>query len=91
LLKKIQSYFKVGKIYIRIREGRISAIYSEYPILTQRIDFNFFCSIINLMNKKEHFNMKGILDIISIKACMNKGLPEELKKVFPSVIFTKRQ
>lgn len=107
LLKEIQSYFEVGKIHFRIREGRTSAIYSVqsikdlykniiphfsvYPLLTKkRIDFNFFCSIINLMNKKEHLNMKGIFKIISIKACINKGLSEELKKDFPSVILTKR-
>jgi cytochrome c oxidase subunit 3 len=52
LLKEIQSYFEVGKIHIRIREGRTSVIYSvqsridlykriiphfsEYPLLTQK-------------------------------------------------------
>lgn len=107
LLKEIQSYFKVGKIHVRIREGRTSAIYSvqsikdlnnriiphfsEYILLTQkRVDFNFFCSIINLMNKNEYLNMKGILKIISIKASMNKGLSVKLKRVFPSVILIKR-
>ena len=42
------------------------------------------------MDKKEHLNMKGIFKIISIKACMNKGLSGELKKAFPGVILTKR-
>jgi len=107
LLKEVQSYFGVGKIHIRMREGRTTSIYSvqsikdlnniiiphfiKYPLLTQkRIDFEFFYSIINLMNKKEHLNIEGIFKIISIKASMNKGLSEELKKAFPSIILTKR-
>jgi len=107
LLKEVQSYFGVGKIHIRMREGRTTSIYSvqsikdlnniiiphfiKYPLLTQkRIDFEFFYSIINLMNKKEHLNIEGVFKIISIKASMNKGLSEELKKAFPSIILTKR-
>ena len=104
LLKEIQSYFGVGKIHTRIREGRTTTIYSvqsikdinnmiiphftKYPLLTQkRIDFEFFYSIINLRNKKEHLNMKGIINIISIKTSMNKGLSEELKKRFSQSYF----
>jgi len=107
LLKEVQSYFGVGKIHIRMREGRTTSIYSvqsikdlnnmiiphfiKYPLLTQkRIDFEFFYSIINLMNKKEHLNIKGIFKIITIKASMNKGLSKKLKKAFPSIILTKR-
>ena len=107
LLKEIQSYFGVGKLYFRTRENRTTVIYSiqtlkdlnniiiphfiKYPLLTQKkVDFDFFCSIINLMNKKEHLNMKGIYKIMSIKACMNKGLSEVLKKAFPNIILIKR-
>jgi len=63
----------------------------KYPLLTQKkVDFKFFCLIINLMNKKEHLNMRGISKIISIRASMNKGLSEELKKAFPYNILIKR-
>ena len=42
------------------------------------------------MNKKEHLNKKGILKIISIRASMNKGLLEGIKKAFTNIIPIKR-
>jgi len=57
----------------------------KYTLLTKkRIDFQIFCLIIDLMNKKEHLNLKGISEIIGLKNFMNKGLSEKLKKAFPS-------
>jgi hypothetical protein len=38
------------------------------------------------MNKGKHLTNEGLLEIISIKASMNKGLNESLKKEFPNVI-----
>jgi LAGLIDADG endonuclease len=107
LLKDIQSFFGVGSIILRVREGRNTAIYSvqslkdlnnviiphfsKYPLLTQkRVDFYLFSTIVNLMNRKEHLDINGILKIVSIKASMNKGLSENLKKIFPNAPYSER-
>lgn len=61
--------------------------FNKYPLLTQkRADFILFKEIIDLMNKGKHLTNEGLLEIISIKASMNKGLNESLKKEFPNVI-----
>jgi len=63
----------------------------DYPLLTQKkADFELFKLIIDLMNKKEHLNIKGITKIVSIRGCMNKGLTGKLKKAFPVISSIKR-
>lgn len=42
------------------------------------------------MNKGEHLNEKGLYKIISLKALLNKGLPNNLKLYFPNVIRIER-
>jgi hypothetical protein len=42
------------------------------------------------MNKGEHLNEKGLYKIISLKASLNKGLPNNLKLYFPNVIGIER-
>ena len=57
----------------------------------KKTDFDIFKSIIDLINKREHLCLNGIYKIISLKASMNKGLSEKLKKAFPTITLTKRQ
>jgi len=65
--------------------------FNKYPLLTQkRTDFEFFKLIIDLMNKKEHLNLKGISRIINYRASMNKGLSDKLKNSFPNITLIKR-
>ena len=65
--------------------------FKEYVLLTQKqADFILFSSLVNLMNNKEHLNEKGINQIISIRASMNKGLTENLKAIFPNVVKAER-
>jgi hypothetical protein len=42
------------------------------------------------MIKKEHLNIKGVIKIVSIRACMNNGLSSKLKKAFPEITLIKR-
>jgi hypothetical protein len=42
------------------------------------------------MNNKEHLTEKGINEIISIRASMNKGLTEGLKYIFPNIVPVER-
>lgn len=58
----------------------------KYPLLSQkRADFELFKSIVELMERKEHQTLAGIHKILSIKASMNKGLTDSLKKAFPAL------
>jgi len=42
-------------------------LFKKYTLLTEKQkDFRLFCSIIMLMNQKEHLNIKGIKKIINI-------------------------
>lgn len=97
LLKQVQSFFAVGSIRVRTKNGCVVySVYSlealtniiiphfnKYPLLTQkRADFYLFKSVIELMNKKEHLTMEGLHKIVSIRASLNKGLTEELKTAF---------
>jgi hypothetical protein len=41
---------------------------------------------LDLVQIKEHLTLEGFKKIISIRASMNLGLPEELKKSFPEIM-----
>ena len=65
--------------------------FKEYPLLTQKkADFILFSSIVDLMNNKKHLTEKGINDIMSIKASINKGLTGTLKSIFPNIVPVER-
>ena len=65
--------------------------FKEYPLLTQKqADFILFSSLLNLMNNKEHLTEKGINEIMSIKASINKGLTGTLKAIFPNIVPVER-
>ena len=38
-----------------------------------------------MVNKKEHFTLSGLHEIISIKASMNLGLSADMKTYFPNI------
>jgi len=101
LLKRIQSFFGVGKIITRSRDNQvIYAVKSlkelhnviiphfiKYPLLTQKkIDFELFILVIELMMNKEHLTELGLRKIFSIKASLGKGLSKKLINVFPDLV-----
>lgn len=60
--------------------------FEKYPLISQKYgDFIIFQNIIKLMNKKEHLNKKGLINIVSLKASLNKGLSHNLKICFPNI------
>jgi hypothetical protein len=88
LLKKIQSFFGVGNITIRKKDGAIFYTvqsikdltnviiphFLKYPLLSKkRADFLLFKSIVDLMNKGEHLTTEGLNKIVGIKASMNRA------------------
>jgi len=59
----------------------------KYPLITKKHgDFILFKEALKLIKNKEHLTIEGFNKIISIRASMNKGLPEVLKLAFPNII-----
>jgi hypothetical protein len=60
--------------------------FDKYPLITQKLaDYIIFKEIITLMNKKEHINLEGLNKIVSLRASLNLGLFDSLKKFFPNI------
>ena len=38
------------------------------------------------MKGREHLTLEGVQKIVSIKAVLNKGLPDNLKTAFPDIV-----
>ena len=86
-MEEIQSYFKVGNIFItskgdisfRIQSPkdleRVVAHLDQYPLKTQKLsDYLLFKEALNLILNKEHLTMSGLQNFVAIKASMNLGL-----------------
>jgi hypothetical protein len=61
--------------------------FKKYPLLTQKgADFLFFEQIVELMDKGAHLTIKGLQQVINIKASMNTGLSEIIESEFSNQI-----
>ena len=61
--------------------------FDNYPLITQKYsDFVLFKQIVLLMLNKEHNTYDGVLKIVNIKASLNLGLSNDLKKAFPNAV-----
>jgi len=99
LLEKIRDYFGVGNITIR-KNGYVEYIVSSkkdieviinhfdsYPLITQKwSDYQLFKQTFELIKCKEHLTKEGLKKILSLKAVLNKGLPDQLKAAFPDIV-----
>jgi hypothetical protein len=52
----------------------------------KRSDYILFKSVVALLNRKENLIYEGLINILSIKASMNKGLSYIVKKSFPNIV-----
>ena len=99
LLRKIQEFFggigvlKVKKDIVQFRVFSIKDLdiiikhFDLYPFITKKsADYLLFKEALELIKNKEHLTIEGFNKIISIRASMNKGLPEILKKDFSNII-----
>jgi hypothetical protein len=99
LLHKIFNFFNVGKIYIRkdgYIEYNVNSIkdieviiehFNNYPLITQKLsDYKIFKLVFEYIKSKKHLTKKGFIEILSLKASLNNGLTEELKRVFPNIV-----
>jgi flagellar basal body P-ring protein FlgI len=61
-------------------------------LLTQKAeDFRLFKKIVELINNQVHNTIKGLRDIINIKASLNKGLSDILLSEFDNIVPIKRE
>lgn len=59
----------------------------KYPLITQKqADYKLFKEVVELKLRGEHLTKEGLLKAVSLKASINKGLSDKLKKEFPNVI-----
>ena len=73
------------------RLAGLETFFNKYPLLTQKkADFELFKMALEVMNNKEHLTIEGLRKIVAIKASLNRGLPDELKQVFPNTTLIKR-
>jgi hypothetical protein len=65
--------------------------FDNYPLLTQkRANFLLFKLGVDLISKKEHLTDEGLCKIVSIRAVMNRGLTDVLKKHFTDLILIEK-
>ena len=89
LLGRIQTFFSVGRIKVRSRDGHVvyyvSSIgeltnviiphFDKYPLATQkRKDYELFKLALDVLKSKKHTTFEGLNQLVAIKSVMNKGL-----------------
>lgn len=58
----------------------------KYPLLSQKkSDFIIFSKVLRIMVKNKHLTYDNIIEILSLKSCMKKGISSDLVKLFPTV------
>lgn len=88
LLTAIKEYFNSGYCYLRKTENTIDFKVTKFSVVNEIIipffiknpilgvkslDFNDWCSVSDIVNKKEHKLEEGALKIIEIQRGMNRG------------------
>jgi len=98
LLYLIQRFFGVGNVslhgdtalYQVIKLSDLACViehFNNHPLKTQKYaDFLLFKKAFYIIKSKEHLTKDGLLDLISLRATLNKGLPERLETAFPNII-----
>lgn len=106
LMEKIQKFFGgIGYISkpnnnlaVEFRVSTLNDIanviiphFDKYPLVTKKqADYILFKEIILLMLNKEHSTLEGIQKIVNLRAYLNTGLTENLKKFFPDTLPSQR-
>lgn len=96
LLKSIQAFFQGRGFIVSTKDGVafkarslddlqvIIAHFDKYPLITKKqADFVLFKSVVNKLSLKEHLKLEGFKEIVNIRASINLGLTDALKKAFP--------
>lgn len=93
----IQRFFSVGNVTVHGDSAVFQCIklsdlvciiehFNNYPLKTQKHgDFLLFKKAFIIVSNKQHLTEIGLHKLISIRASINKGLPERLQVAFPNV------
>ena len=61
--------------------------FNSYPLISNKFaDYMLFKQAFELFKNKEHLTTEGLIKILSIKASINRGLPEKLQVTYPNVV-----
>ena len=67
--------------------GIIINHFDLYPLMTKKqADYELFKSAYVLIKNKSHITNKGILELLALKAVLNKGLSKDLSVAFPDIV-----
>ena len=100
LLKSIQNKLGgVGSVSVRNKNAvhfqlsskndnlKIIKHFEKYPLISQKwSDYSLFKEMFSMFYNLKHLNVEDIKKLVTFKASLNRGLPDKLKKVFPSII-----
>ena len=99
LLNDIKYFFGVGNISFmgenaiqyRVESLKDLAIiinhFDKYPLITKKqADYILFKSAYDLIKNKNHITNEGILELVALKAVLNKGLSNDLSVAFPDIV-----
>ncbi len=93
----IQRFFCVGNVTVHEKTAMFQVVklsdlatiiehFKNYPLKTQKYaDYLLFEKAFNLVSNKQHQTEIGLQKLISIRASLNKGLPERLQDAFPHI------
>jgi LAGLIDADG DNA endonuclease family protein len=60
--------------------------FKKYPLVSSKyLDFLLFEQCLELIKEKAHLTEEGLLETVSLKANLNKGLSKELLEAFPNI------
>jgi len=61
--------------------------FDKYPLITKKqADYTLFKSAYYLIKNKSHLTNKGILELVALKAVLNRGLSKDLGVAFPDIV-----
>ena len=97
LLENINAFLGIGRIYkrtdsvhLRIETldgiNKLIKLLGNNPFISQkRADFELFIKAVEIINQGGHLTREGLEKIVAIRASMNLGLSEGIKKAFPGI------
>nr|YP_009262040.1 LAGLIDADG endonuclease [Chrysoporthe austroafricana]AMX22115.1 LAGLIDADG endonuclease [Chrysoporthe austroafricana] len=101
ILVAMQNYFGAGNIFYnsfdntcKFKVSSLDALsnviiphFKQYFLLTKkRSDFELFSRVVEIMVGGDHLNLKGLQEIVNLKASLNLGLSDKLKAYFPEAL-----
>jgi hypothetical protein len=70
---------------------KIMPHFETYPLLTKKYaDFELFRQILFILKDESPLSEKGFIKVMNLRYNLNKGISEELKGLYPSLVLVPR-